>query len=366
MNTRIFTLKISKLSELISEMKLDALILSKRWNLSWLFSGEFHVVESSEDAVATAVVTRDGGIKIYTTINEYQRILEEELSTFNVEIVSLPWHENPRDAALREIAGKTVKIGADFPHENTIPVEQSLTELRVSLLEDEITKLMELGGIVGREITRICEMVEKEMTEYDVRGLVLQRLGSYGIRVPVILVGSDERVFKYRHPIPKNKKIEKYVMIVVVAEKYGLHVALTRSIYFGKLPVELMEKQRKVAYVDTVFIANTKTGASIREVFKAGLKAYADVGYPNEWKLHHQGGWIAYKPREIIVTEDTTKIVKDNQAFAWNPTLAGTKSEDTIIVINGKPQIITLDKKWPVIEVTYNEETFLRPSILEK
>jgi len=66
-----------------------------------------------------------------------------------------------------------------------------------------------------------------------------QNFWSKNINPHLVLIGSDERIFAYRHPIPKDKKIRKYVMVVVCAERDGLIVDMTRFVHFGLLPREL-------------------------------------------------------------------------------------------------------------------------------
>ena len=42
-------------------------------------------------------------------------------------------------------------------------------------------------------------------------------------------------------------------------------------------------------------------------------------GFPDEWKLHHQGGSIGYTGRDYRCHFETPDIVQENQAFTWNP-----------------------------------------------
>jgi Xaa-Pro aminopeptidase len=85
----------------------------------------------------------------------------------------------------------------------------------------------------------------------------------------------------------------------------------------------------------------TAPGATLGEVFAATQRAYADAGYPEEWRLHHQGGTIAYQGRERIARPgDETRIVP-GMAFAWNPSITGAKAEETFILAeDGTRQVV--------------------------
>lgn len=100
------------------------------------------------------------------------------------------------------------------------------------------------------------------------------------------------------------------------------------------------------------------------KILEAGQKAYEAEGYKDEWKEHHQGGAIGYLEREWIVYPGLKEKVRERQAFAWNPTIKGTKCEDTIICFKDGIEILTEIKGWPKIEVTVNGKTFYRPAIL--
>ena len=46
--------------------------------------------------------------------------------------------------------------------------------------------------------------------------------------------------------------------------------------------------------------------------------------------------------------------MQERQAFAWNPTIAGTKVEDTALLVDGTLDMITTSPDWPVIELAGN------------
>ena len=121
-------------------------------------------------------------------------------------------------------------------------------------------------------------------------------------------------------------------MVSVNARKGGLIVSLTRFVHFGKIPPELKERYEANVCIDCVFMAATPPGSSReRRSCRKGIEAYGAKGYPEEWKLHHQGGSIGYTGRDYRCNFQTPDVVQENQAFTWNPSLTGTKSEDTIL-----------------------------------
>jgi hypothetical protein len=78
-------------------------------------------------------------------------------------------------------------------------------------------------------------------------------------------------------------------MLVLCGRCWGLVCSITRLVHFGRLPDNLCRKAEAVARVDATFITATRPGRTLGEVFRRGMAAYAETGFPDEWRLHHQG-----------------------------------------------------------------------------
>ena len=194
----------------------------------------------------------------------------------------------------------------------------------------------------------------------------MQQLWRDRIDPVTLMAAADDRVSRFRHPIPTEKSIEKYLMVSVNARKWGLIVSFTRFVHFGKVPDELKEKYLANVFIDCTFMAATRPGLPAREVLQRGIDAYREKGFPDEWKLHHQGGSIGYTGRDYRTTFNTQEIIQENQAFTWNPSITGTKSEDTILTTSKGPEMITRPILFPKLRMEVEGISFLRPGILEK
>jgi antitoxin VapB len=179
------------------------------------------------------------------------------------------------------------------------------------------------------------------------------------------LVATDERIYKFRHPLPTPKKMERYAMIVLCGRWKGLVASITRLVHFGPLPEEIRRKMEATAQVDATYIAATRPGVQLCDVFQQAVDAYASTGYAGEWRLHHQGGPAGYEPREFITTPSTTDAVSAGQVYAWNPSITGTKSEDSLLVGESSNEVLTTIAGWPEIRATVDGKPFSRPAILE-
>jgi antitoxin VapB len=206
--------------------------------------------------------------------------------------------------------------------------------------------------------------VQPGMTEYEIAGLVAKATQPRGVLPTVVLIATDERIFNFRHPLSTAKKLDKYAMLVLCGRQNGLVCSLTRLVHFGPLTDELKEKEAKVAYVDASMIAATRPGKTAADIFQLAKEAYAEVGFAGEWQLHHQGGPAGYDPREFVATDAVDVPVGVGQAYAWNPSITGAKSEDTILIGEQSNEILSAIQDWPMIPVEVDGQIIERPAIL--
>lgn len=139
-------------------------------------------------------------------------------------------------------------------------------------------------------------------------------------------------------------------MTALCAERDGLVVSLSRIVAHDP-PADLAARTRANATVFGRVLRATRPGVTAPELYSTIASAYAEVGYPGEELKHHQGGAIGYRAREWVAHPRSQEVVQQRQAFAWNPTITGTKIEDTALVIGDRVEIITSTPGWPTIDL---------------
>jgi antitoxin VapB len=177
---------------------------------------------------------------------------------------------------------------------------------------------------------------------------VADAAASIGARAIVALVGSDDRLQRFRHPVPTTAVWTQVVMMALCAERDGLVVSLSRIVAVNP-SADLLTRTEANARVFGTQLGATHPGATGAALFDVVARAYADEGYPGEELKHHQGGAIGYRAREWVAHPASKEVVQERQAFAWNPTITGTKVEDTALVIGGRVEILTASPGWPAI-----------------
>ena len=325
--------RLDAVRALLEQRGAPAALLSTRRNVAWLTAGsDAHIVLSSETAVASLLVTRDAAVCITQNI-EAARLAEEELEGLGIETVPVPWWES--DAIDAEAARRT---GAKPLDDDAL--EPDLVPLRSVLAPLDRDRFAELGRIGREAVTGALDAIPEGATEDDLAAELVGRL--VGVRAPVVLVAADDRLTRFRHPLPKGASIRRRVMLVLVAERWGLHAAVTRFREWAPLDPDLTARFDAVREVERAMHDATRPGATLGDVIEAAQDAYARVGHPQAWREHHQGGTIAYQGRETVGVPDDGTRIEPGMAFAWNPSIAGAKVEDTLILEgDGSRRVVT-------------------------
>ena len=357
--------KEKKLREYMKLHGYDGIFLFRRDTFSWLTGGKInHIIRSTEFGMAALFITADNKYCIANQVEKYRMMEEEGLAGLGYSLLEINWWEEDYLDCVRRNLG-VVKMASDKDLPGVADVYEDLKRIRFSLMPEEIERYRELCSICTNVVEDTCRGICPGDTEHQVLANMVGKIMSKGIEASVALVASDYRIFKYRHPIDTGKKIDKYAMVVLCGRKYGLFANLTRFIHFGVLSEDIKKKFELVRKIDVEFITNTVVGKNISDVFKIAVKEYEEAGYKDEWKLLHQGGPTGYATRDYLATPYYDELVYDNQAFTWNPSITGTKSEDTVLVNKNGFEILTESKKWPTVEVKAKNGVMVkRPDVL--
>jgi Xaa-Pro dipeptidase len=326
------------LRELMDGHGVGALLLSSSANFAWYTGGADNRVDHADPiGVASVLVTMDDAY-ILTNNIEAPRMREEQ--TPEMEVLEHPWHEEPI-AILRELIGDA-GVGTDFPSEFGPDLSLEIAPLRYVLDEEAIEDYRRLGADTSLAMSEVVGSLTPETHELkaaaDLSAACLRR----GMYVPVLLAASWERLIRYRHPVPYGGTLGKQAMLVACAERGGLFVSVTRMIYFEEPDPQTARRQEACEEVlRRMREEATREGRTLSQAFEDCRSFYAEAGFPEGWKDHHQGGMTGYASREVIATPGTQQEIRKGQAFAWNPSLEGAKAEETFVLGQDGPEILT-------------------------
>ncbi len=355
--------KLAQVRAVLAARSLDAVALTSSADLAWLTAGgAAYVNEATDAAVASIVVTADDAVLITNPI-EAPRLTEEEgLGDLGLRVVLEPWHA-PGTALATLLAGRATGqngIGAGMN------LATDLRTLRVTLLPAEMQRYRRVCRLAAEAMEDAMATVRPGQTEYQAAASLAAAARLRGGQAVVTLVASDDRVRRYRHPLPTAKTIERYAMLVLCYRQDGLIASLTRLVHFGPIPQDLRAREMVVARVDAAMLRATQPGRTLGDMFDTAKMVYTQEGFPDALNEHHQGGSTAYATREALARPGDPTPITLWQAFAWNPSVAGVKSEDTVALTADGTEILTEIPGWPAWPIPVGDITIARPAILER
>jgi Xaa-Pro aminopeptidase len=352
--------KLARVRVLMKEQGVGVLWLRRIDNVAWI-TGGVDVAVNIADAtgVASIVITGTSAVMWTTTIEAPRLKAEDDVEGRGFEMRVTPWEQ------VQSIEfGST--LGTDVPMAGAKDLSAEIQKLRAQLLPVEVARFRALGRMCAEAMNAAIGRTKPGMTEWQISAALADETRRRTVTPIVVLIATDERVHKVRHPLPIDKTMERYAMLVLCGRKQGLVCSVTRLVHYGALPDDLRRRMQACAEVDAKMIAASKPGATLGEIFTITQNAYAQAGFDGEWKLHHQGGTAGYGAREVIATPGDKTALAAGMVCAWNPSITGVKCEDTILVTaSGKADILTTIDGWPVVPVEVEGRVIERPLILE-
>lgn len=353
---------------------IDGVVLTGPPAVAWITGGWAPPVDRAATLDWVWAVARGDRAGLVTTEVEYARLLSEydpEAHGF-AEVVVAPWWdvEGFVGAALDLADADPARLGSDGYGSFGIDASRELIGLRLSLGPADRHDLRVLGRDAADALQRALGAWVPGERDLDVQARVAASLEERGADAPILIVGGDDRVHRFRHPMAAGQPMRSLVMGVVVARRGGLHVSVTRFASAGPLGGVDRELRERVLAIEREVLVASSPGATYGGLAEVLDAAYTRQGAPGGWRGHYQGGPIAFAQREFELAPYQTSSpwyttrVEVGHAVAWNPSLpGGAKAEDTYLVSERGLERVTVTDGWPTI----TDDAFVpaRPDVLD-
>jgi Xaa-Pro aminopeptidase len=362
-------IKTQRIIELLEREKLGGVLLNAQHNFAWITCGGSNGIDlSRENGVASIFVRRDGKRFIVANNIEMPRMLAEEVCPDKFEPVEFDWQDEKSTGDFLVKKAKEVSEGVvatDLAmHESAAAIEAKIAPCRYELTETEFDRFRALGADAGIALREAIGKISPGMSEVEIEAAMQAELALRNISSVVTLVAADKRIANYRHPIPTENRWRKILLLVTCAKRGGLIVNLSRMVCVGDIPTELLDRTESTAFVNAKLWDATRPGVTGADLYQVAAGAYSSVGFGDEINLHHQGGAAGYKTREWVAHPKSADVVKPNQAFSWNPSITGTKVEETIVVRREGNEVISRSPDFPTLSTVIDGIEYLSPGIL--
>jgi len=346
--------KTDRLACLAHAQGVGGILLNSQPNFSWLTGGRSNRVDGSrENGSGSLLVTARGDRYVVANNIEMPRLHDEALAGLGFTPCEYAWTEEQANPGRPILAAQHALngggVGCDSALPGGKPLEAQILATRALLTCAEVARYRELGRDIGRVVGEACRKLVPNVEEAEIARQIAAAVLGVGARAVVTLVAADDRIARFRHPVPTTSRWTHAVMVVVCAQRDGLVVALSRIVVAGHTPDGLARRTCATATVFDALLRSTRPGATGAELFAKAANAYGAAGFPGEETRHHQGGAIGYRARDWIAHPQSRDTVQQRQAFAWNPSITGTKVEDTALLTDEGVELLTSSPDWPTI-----------------
>ena len=360
--------KVERLARLAAARGLGGILLNTQPNFAWLTGGRSNQIDGSRENGSGSLLVSARGERFVVANNiEMPRLQDEALTGLGFAGREYAWTQEQAEPGTPISTAKQIvsgEVGCDNALPGGTAIEAAIAATRALLTSAEVSRYRALGHDLGRTVGEVCRALVPDIAETDIAQRVAAAVAQIGARAIVTLVAADDRMGRFRHPVPTAVRWRDRVMVVVCAQRRGLVAALSRIVVAGSVPEVLDARTRATARVFARLLEATVPGARGCDLFSAAAVAYADAGFPGEEARHHQGGATGYRSREWIAHPTSRETVQARQAFAWNPSITGTKVEETTLLTEDGLEVLTSSPGWPSVPLAIRGLSLSAPAVL--
>ena len=354
--------KLALVRSRLAGIGAPAVVLTTSGAVAWLTAGLTNRIESGSTASAMwVVITSDDAVALTTNVERPRVAAEHDLGERGLRLEEIAWYDGDDGFVRAACAGAGAPaeaLASDGHAAFGIDADDLLAALRLSLLPSERARISALGIDAAGALEQALRDWRPGERDLDLQARVAERLERAGAFGACLIVGGDDRVERFRHPLATGAPVRRLAMAVVVAERGGLHAAATRMASAGALAGGVRAAWRAALEVEARMLAASRPGATYGDVLAVCDEAYAAAGHPGAWREHYQGGPIAYRQREFEIVPGQRdspwyrERIAPGHAVAWNPSVAGGgKAEDTFLIDDEGAHCVTDTGTWPQVEV---------------
>jgi Xaa-Pro dipeptidase len=354
-------IKEKRLQQALDAHGYDAIIITHRDQYAWITGGA--------DAVSSRVSPTSPVFLVITPSRRYAvgysmdlpYAMDAGLDALDYEPVPLAAFGPAPDETALSLSSGRLAADADLP--GATNEYELLVSLHEPLTPAEMARYREMA-IEGAEILKdVANWVQPGMTERQVLAYMWRLYLERGFEGHYMFAGADERIKKYRHPVPGDATIRDAILIAPAVVRSGLLLACSRLIYFKEPAADIRRRFQAVATMQAAMVAGLRPGTPLLDLRNTFMSLFEELGFAEERTKHFHGGPIGYW-NSYAERMRGDEVVKNKTAYTFYFTVAGVKSEELILVDEQGAAIVSADSEWPLLSIVYGDQVVGIPDIL--
>jgi antitoxin VapB len=355
--------KQERVRAFLERQELDALVIGRQDNFAWITAGgDSRVITTSEMGFAYLVITPDRKWLVSHSMDG-QRFIEEQVPDQGYELVTSYWHQaSPEQKVLNLTRG--MRVGADFALQGARQYDSQMVDLHYPLTDLDLERCRWIGRTAGKILTKVAHDLEPGVTEQEVAAQLLYEYALEGLTIDVLIIGFDERISRYRHPMPTGNVLQRYALLHPAARRWGLHANVTRLVHWGEPPTNIQRAMDGVATIGGHVATMLAPGVAFADILTEQIRLYRKLGFSGEWMYHFQGGITGYTLADPTRCTDPEARVVERQAYDYFITITGAKFEEFTLLTEDGIEFASLELDWPTRTIGTPKGEIAVPDVL--
>ena len=341
-------IKHDRVRQLLSATGADALLLQDASNIAWFAAGT-DVSRFGTDTCQTSLfITADARL-FATNAVDSTMIFEREAFGLGFQLKQREWYQS--HSSLVDDLSRGRRVISDTGAEGTKLASRRIAAIRLPLTELEVDRMRRLSRVLVHAVEMTARNVARGMTEASIAGELSHRLLKRTVTPVRIQICADGRNERYRHWGFGEDPVESWAVISCTARRWGLHVAMTRTVVLDRMPPELWNAFQKTLLIHGTGIFFSRNGRQLREIWPKVRRIYEKFGYANEWQMADQADVLGYRTSEAQMTPDSEFQIQAPSPIHWHPSVAASCTGDTVLITEGGCEFLTRSDSWPELTV---------------
>lgn len=340
--------KHARVRSMLAASGADALLLQDPANIAWFTAGADTARCTVEGCQTSLFVTDDARLFATNAVDSAQ-LFEREVFGLGFQLKQREWFQ-PHEALVEDLC-RGRKVVSDSGCEGTRSIAKNVVQMRRPLTDLEVDRIRRLSKVLVHAVEVSASHIRRGVSEASVAGELTHRLIRRTITPVRIQVCADGRNIRYRHWSYSEDPIESYATVSCVAKRWGLHVAVSRTVCLNQIPEDLWSAHQKAVMMHATGMYFSRTGQQLKDIWPKVRRIYDKFGLPTEWQLADQAEVIGYRAMEHQLTPDSEFELQAPTAMHWHPGVHAALAGDTILVMPGGCEIVTRSAVWPQLRV---------------
>ena len=353
--------KHKRVSQFLQTQDYNGLILKQPANFAWFTAGGNCPQISPGETIAALFISNDARVVVSNNVDSGD-LFDRQLAGLGFLLKERPWHED-RHVLLDDLC-RGRKMASDSGNGSTTNEAARIAGLRLPLSPFECSRMQLLGAQVAHALEATARHIELKQTEAEIAGQIANRLIKHEVLPSRIQVIADGRGKMYRHYTYSDRKLERWCVLSVVGQRWGLHCAATRTVCWGNPFSDVEAAHQQALMLEGTGIYFSQVGSQLGTTWDKVQRIYEKIGHPNEWQLCDQADVIGYQACEVPVAPRSEFCLSAGMALHWHPSVGPVQVGDTVLVGEEGVLSLTPPLDWPTRLISVKGHMFKLPDML--